>query len=57
MWAFNPQALDLEWTLSLQYSEQEIVGAIDMGLNGDLVIDTGDRENETTLLDQGLRVI
>lgn len=57
MWAFNPQALDIEWTVKLEYTEQAVIGSIDMGLNGDLGIDTGSRDNENTILDQGLRVI
>lgn len=57
MWMFNPQKLDLEWTMNVEYSNQEVIGSIDFGLNGDLGIDTGDRENDQTVMDQGLRVV
>lgn len=57
MWSFNPQTIDLEWTVGIEYSDQAVIGSIDMGLNGDLGIDTGHRENDSTVLDQGLRVI
>lgn len=56
-WSFDPSAVDIVWTVSIEYTEQAQIGSIDMGLNGDLGIDTGSRDNTNTVLDQGLRVL
>jgi hypothetical protein len=56
-WGFDPSAVDIVWTVSIEYTEQAQIGSIDMGLNGDLGIDTGSRENANTVMDQGLRVL
>lgn len=56
-WGFDPSAVDIVWTVSIEYTEQAQIGSIDMGLNGDLGIDTGSRENTNTVMDQGQRVL
>lgn len=55
-WRFDPIAIDLVFIQTMT----EIVesGQIDFGSqDGDLSIDTGLRDNDTSTLDQGLRVI
>ena len=55
-WKFDPASIDLVFVQTVT----EIVesGQIDFGLqNGDLSIDTGLRDNDSSTLDQGLRVI
>lgn len=55
-WKFDPINVDIVWALT----STEVVesGNLDAGgLNSDLLIDTGDRSNDSSTLDQGLRVI
>jgi hypothetical protein len=55
-WKFDPISVDLVWAVT----STEIIesGSIDFGsLGSDLLVDTGDRSNDSSTLDQGLRVI
>ena len=54
-WRFDPISNQLIWYLSIEMV-QVVDGSIDLGL-GDLLIDTGLREDESSVLDQGQRVI
>lgn len=55
-WKFDPQVLDLRWVVEPEKIITE--GVIDLGaLSSDLQIDTGERTNDSSVLDQGLRVI
>ena len=56
-WRFDPQIIDIVF---VQNPDQiQVSGAIDFGQEGtsDISIDTGDRTNDTSILDQGERVI
>lgn len=52
MWVFNPVKVELQFLTSVDEIQ---TGMIDMGL-GDLSIDTGDRMNDTSSIDQGERI-
>lgn len=55
-WKFNAYSIDIVWVVT----STELVesGSLDLGSStSDLSVDTGDRTNDTSLLDQGLRVI
>lgn len=55
-WKFNAHSIDIVWVVT----STELVesGSLDLGSStSDLSVDTGDRTNDTSLLDQGLRVI
>lgn len=55
-WKFDPVNVDIVWALT----STEVVesGNLDAGsLGSDLLVDTGDRSNDSSTLDQGLRVI
>lgn len=55
-WKFDPISVDLVWAVT----STEIIesGTLDLGaLESDLLVDTGDRNNDSSTLDQGLRVI
>lgn len=56
MWKFEPTSVDL---IFVQINTQQIVsGEINLGgAASDLLVDTGDRTNDTSLVDQGLRII
>lgn len=54
-WRFDPISNSLIWYLSIEMV-QVVDGSIDFGL-GDLLIDTGLREDDLSVLDQGQRVI
>jgi len=55
-WKFDPIGVDIVWTATS--SELIESGNLDLGIvNSDLSIDTGDRSNDSSTLDQGLRVI
>jgi hypothetical protein len=56
-WTYDASAVDIAWKVSVEYSEQTQIGSIEMGTGGDLAIDTGERDNSTSLIDQGLRVL
>lgn len=56
-WKFDPFLVDIVWVVP---SSDIIDGAnINLGdsADSDLTIDTGSRENEGSVIDQGLRVI
>ena len=56
-WKFDAQNVDLVF---VQISTQQIVsGSIEFGdeIDGDLIIDTGERTNTLSIIDNGLRVI
>jgi len=53
MWVFNPITQRLIFTQSIEQIVQS--GEIDLG-SGDLSIDTGLRENDSSTLDQGERI-
>jgi hypothetical protein len=53
MWVFNPITQRLVFTQSIEQIVQ--AGEIDLG-SGDLSIDTGLRENDSSTLDQGERI-
>lgn len=55
-WKFNAHSIDIVWVVT----STELVesGSLDLGSStSDLSVDTGDRTNDTSVLDQGLRVI
>lgn len=55
-WKFNPSNIEVVWVVT----STELVesGSLDLGSStSDLSVDTGDRTNDTAVLDQGLRVI
>jgi hypothetical protein len=56
-WQFDPNAVDIVFIVSTM--EQIVSGSIDFGDNAlsDLAIDVGQRENDTSILDSGLRII
>ena len=53
-WRFDPISNGLIWYLSVEMI-QPVDGSIDLG-SGDLSIDTGLRENDSSTLDQGERI-
>lgn len=55
-WKFDPTNIDIVWVATT--SELIESGVLDLGVAGsDLSIDTGDRTNDSSIVDQGLRVI
>jgi hypothetical protein len=55
-WRFDPTKVEIVWTTTT--SELIESGSLDLGsLGSDLSVDTGDRTNDSSVLDQGLRVI
>ena len=56
-WKFDPQVLDIRWVVE----PEEVIteGVLDLGevVNADISVDTGERTNDSSILDQGLRVI
>ena len=63
-WKFDPILIDIIWIANEETLTQ--VGTMSFGnvtsldptqLSGDLYVDTGDRTNDNSILDQGLRVI
>jgi hypothetical protein len=55
-WKFDPQVLDIRWVVE----PEEVIteGVLDLGgKNADISVDTGERTNDSSTLDQGLRVI
>ncbi len=55
-WRFDPTKVEIVWTTTT--SELIESGSLDLGsLGSDLSVDTGDRTNDSSILDQGLRVI
>jgi len=56
-WKFDPQSIDLVFVnVTTQMVES---GSLDFGseIDSDLAVDTGDRENDTSIVDNGLRII
>jgi len=54
-WKFDPFKVDIIWVQPVSITDD--VGDIDMGdLDGDMVIDMGDREDTPSQIDQGMRV-
>lgn len=56
-WKFDAQSVDIVF---VQITSQQVVaGSIDFGDNfqSDLTIDTGDRSNDLSTIDGGLRVV
>lgn len=56
-WKFDAQNVELVF---VQISTQQIVsGSIEFGdeIDGDLIVDTGERTNTLSIIDNGLRVI
>lgn len=53
-WKFDPIIEDLVWTKTADLVEDGAI--IDFGENSDLSIDTGDRTNEASEIDQGPRI-
>lgn len=56
MWKFEPTAIDL---IFVQINTQQVVSGETSfgGAASDLLIDTGNRANDDSVVDQGLRVI
>lgn len=56
-WIFNPQNVDLVFVVDT--NTQVVSGSIQFGdeVTADLAIDTGDRDNDSSIIDSGLRVI
>jgi len=55
-WKFDPTSIDIVWVATT--TELIESGNLDLGdLNSDLSIDTGDRTNDSSIVDQGLRVV
>lgn len=55
-WLFNPSKLDIAWvTPPDRLSDQ---AEINMGdINSDITLDTGERSNDSAIIDQGSRVV
>jgi hypothetical protein len=56
-WRFDPQSIDLVFVVDTNVPV--VSGSIEFGneIGSDLAIDTGERENDTSIVDNGLRVI
>lgn len=55
MWKFDPSSVDI---MFVQINTVAISsGGISYGDESDLLVDTGSRINDTSIVDQGLRVI
>jgi hypothetical protein len=56
-WRFDAQAVDIVFVIDT--NTPVISGSIEFGseLDSDLTIDTGNRENDSSIVDNGLRVI
>lgn len=52
MYKFDPNTVSLEWVVDLEFIAEP--GGVDLA-EGDLIIDTGDRLNTESIIDQGLR--
>jgi hypothetical protein len=57
MWKFDPIRIELVWTVVQGQFIQD--GFADFGseVNSDLELSLGSRENDSSIIDQGLRVI
>lgn len=55
-WKFDPTNVDIVWVVTT--SEIIESGTLDLGdFTSDLSVDTGERTNDSSIVDQGLRVI
>jgi len=56
-WKFDAQAVDIIFVIDT--TTQVVSGSIEFGddLTSDLSLDTGDRDNDTSIVDSGLRII
>jgi hypothetical protein len=56
-WKFDAQAVDIIFVIDT--TSQIVSGSIEFGddLTSDLALDTGDRDNDTSIVDSGLRII
>ena len=55
MWKFDASEVDIVF---IQINTTSITsGEISYGDGGDLIVDTGERTNDTSIVDQGLRII
>lgn len=56
-WRFDAQAVDIVFIVDT--SEQIVSGSVNFGdeINSDLSLDAGFRDNETSEVDSGLRII
>lgn len=55
-WKFDPVKIDIIWTNTVE--ELIADASIDFGgIDGDISIDTGDRTNDSGIIDQGERII
>lgn len=55
-WRFDPTNIDIVWIATT--SELIESGSLDLGNStSDLSVDTGDRTNDSSIVDQGLRVV
>lgn len=56
-WKFDPQYGDLVFTLLVGEASDPANVTCGESVSSDIAIDTGDRTNDTSTLDQGLRII
>jgi hypothetical protein len=56
-WKFDSQSVDIVFIVDTTIAI--VSGSVELGdsISSDLSIDTGDRENESSLVDGGLRII
>jgi hypothetical protein len=56
-WRFDAQTIDLVFVIDTNVPIQS--GSIEFGseIDSDLAIDVGDRENDSSIVDNGLRII
>jgi len=55
VWKFDASEVDIVF---IQINTTSITsGEISYGDGGDLIVDTGERTNDTSIVDQGLRII
>lgn len=55
-WKFDPANIDIVWVFTTSQLIES--GSLDLGsMESDLSVDTGDRTNDTSIVDQGLRVV
>jgi hypothetical protein len=55
-WRFDSQALDIRWVVEPEEIQTE--GVLDLGtVDSDISVDTGERTNDSSVLDQGVRII
>ena len=57
MWKFDPIRVELVWTVSQGQFIQDGFSDFGSEVNSDLELSFGSRENDSSIVDQGLRVI